>query len=500
MKTFNISKRNIPKNIFSLSPVVSTILVLGIVTSVIAATLLWGIPFIEERERDTQLQNSKNGFINLEGSIGSLLQLPRDSSSIRTSYIKNSREQGSISVDESGTRMVVWYSLNSTRLNFTVDGLEDNDDSFTVDVDRGTLKNVSVYWFNDTCFKEGTQVLMDDGSYKKIENIDKGDKVECSDGDGEVEYVHQYTASQIPYDKYIDIDEKLSVTPNHQFLTINGWVAAKNLEEGSLLKKNSSGYYEIIDIGEESFSGNDWYDLSVSGSNYYVRMGDLDVSVRVSDFSLDDVPSSDIKLDNTSSWEKNILSGSYTVSLGRNIKGSVQIDLFSDKLRDPDYDGKLNPVGKIFVFDLGDITHRLPYSDGTYNMVYENGAVFSIDNRNNSHLINEPEFFENKDENTIGVRVIQIRHGNRGTGGSGIASYKLRTWQKIYSNNLLEYETENVYNLSIKFHGEHAEQWREFFEKIYDFNKKNDFLRYNEEKITLVFFMSIIKADVFMEH
>lgn len=85
------------------------------------------------------------------------------------------------------------------------------------------------------CFKAGTPVLMADGTWKNIEDVNRGDSV--IGGSGKMQLV---TGTHIkPFDgeavRIFTERGTATCTPNHRFLTSGGWVTAGNLQAGDIL-------------------------------------------------------------------------------------------------------------------------------------------------------------------------------------------------------------------------------------------------------------------------
>lgn len=85
------------------------------------------------------------------------------------------------------------------------------------------------------CFEAGTPVLMADGTWKNIEDICRGELV--IGGSGKAQFV---TGTHIkPFDgeavRIITKRGTATCTPNHRFLTSEGWVTAGDLKTGDIL-------------------------------------------------------------------------------------------------------------------------------------------------------------------------------------------------------------------------------------------------------------------------
>lgn len=128
----------------------------------------------------------------------------------------------------------------------------------------------------EACFLAGTQVLMTDGSYKNIEDIEIGDMVKSYDLEtsrlvsGRVNKVFHHPSEEMS-DYYLVINDALRVTPDHRFYSDGKWVYAGDLEIGDTLFHPVSDY-TIYSI-EKIFEKQPVYDLEVAVyHNYFVSM------------------------------------------------------------------------------------------------------------------------------------------------------------------------------------------------------------------------------------
>lgn len=209
-----MKKNTLKFNDKALSPILSTLLVIAISIAVVASALLWGLPFIEGQKRDSQVQNSENDFIGLEGSISNLLQIPSNSSyGTQIAYISNSHEKGSVNVRSSGDRMILWYSRDSSILNFTVTGLDDGDDEFTVTTQRGVINHVAIYWLNDTGLSNPDEMVLPDTAkefydfpYDTIDYINTSEEPAIMDGPNGDEYTIESGSVPLDFEGAVQID------------------------------------------------------------------------------------------------------------------------------------------------------------------------------------------------------------------------------------------------------------------------------------------------------
>lgn len=121
------------------------------------------------------------------------------------------------------------------------------------------------------CFPTGTKVKMADGSEKRIEHIEVGDKVMAWSENGEEEEAEVLRTMQPHHVEVYNLvcsDAHTMATLSQPFLTEDGaWVTLEDLKMKQRLK--NAGEVHAV-----SFSGDRWvYDLQVSGANTYIADG-----------------------------------------------------------------------------------------------------------------------------------------------------------------------------------------------------------------------------------
>lgn len=94
----------------------------------------------------------------------------------------------------------------------------------------------------DECFVKGTKVLTLDG-YKNIEDINIGDELINATGFGEVYRTIRKKTNEI-YTIRLENGKEMKCTSNHQFLTIDGWKKAEEINTSTLLVKSDLLYWE----------------------------------------------------------------------------------------------------------------------------------------------------------------------------------------------------------------------------------------------------------------
>lgn len=102
-------------------------------------------------------------------------------------------------------------------------------------------------WLIDECFPKGTQVSTPQG-LKSIEKINVGSLVYNASGLGEVKRVFK---NCVPLNRVVRLHfsngETIVTTRNHEFLTTDGWVKAKDLEHGYEVHKD----YRLRELQQE---------------------------------------------------------------------------------------------------------------------------------------------------------------------------------------------------------------------------------------------------------
>jgi hypothetical protein len=149
---------------------------------------------------------------------------------------------------------------------------------------------------DNTCFLAGTQIVMADETYKNIEDISVGDLVKSYDEnknrieDKQVTHIFHHIPKEMG-DYYLVINNKLRVTPNHQFYVEGDWIFADELKIGDSLFYPSTDY-TVFSI-EKKFERTYTYNFEVEGHhNYFVAMDSTDVLVHndIVNFSVEAIP------------------------------------------------------------------------------------------------------------------------------------------------------------------------------------------------------------------
>ena len=120
------------------------------------------------------------------------------------------------------------------------------------------------------CFPTGTKIEMADGTEKRIEHIEVGDKVMAwgENGEEEAEVLRTMQPHHVEVYNLVCSDAHTMATLSQPFLTEDGaWVTLEDLKMKQRLK--NAGEVHAV-----SFSGDRWvYDLQVSGANTYIADG-----------------------------------------------------------------------------------------------------------------------------------------------------------------------------------------------------------------------------------
>jgi hypothetical protein len=182
------------------------------------------------------------------------------------------------------------------------------------------------------------------------------------------------------------------------------------------------------------------------------------------------------------------------------LTGAVRIDLYNSTRSIGDGPGNFTrngsfPVGRIWIFDMGVINYILPYYDGTYKIVMENGGTFLISPEGESRVLDNIGFYETSD--SISMRVISIKRFEdksylaRGSGECVFRFENTHSYGREFGDNF-------VYNFTIKIYGTNSDVLLEYMERRFDFIRiDEDTLQYgsNDGK-KLLLINTILKANV----
>ena len=249
------------RNNNAMSPVISVVLVLLIVSSTVATILLWGVPYINVLQSSQNKDNMLNHFTSIAETIEKL------TSSITGDHRVNNvdLQSGSIQFkkDDINNRIILSYSLDPN-YNFTAS-------------DFGSTN----------CFLAGTKVLMADGSPRNIEDVMIGDFVlsfnertkeivKCR-----VSKIFSHSETEMVKDYYLIINKNMQVTPNHRFYSEGKWLQADDLKIGDKLFSSEQSYIDIYSI-EKNYNREATFNLEVEEChNYFVLSSNDNVYVLV---------------------------------------------------------------------------------------------------------------------------------------------------------------------------------------------------------------------------
>jgi len=127
-----------------------------------------------------------------------------------------------------------------------------------------------------TCFLAGTKIILADGSYKNIEDIKTDDLVKSYDEktgkitNGKVTKTFHHKPNEMG-EYYITINDQLRVTPNHMFYSNDEWIYADDLKIWDQLfySSKSQAIYSLEKIYEQEPT----YNLEVENNhNYFVAL------------------------------------------------------------------------------------------------------------------------------------------------------------------------------------------------------------------------------------
>jgi len=144
-------KRDGDRNKLGVTPVIDTILILVIVTTLISSVLLWAVPYIEEQKVASSIKSMLQQFTLLNDALSDMAREGEGATRCFTMVM----ERGVLHLEQDDDSLIIWYSLNQN-YNFTVTDLEDGDKSFNLslrsDGNPGTHLDIAqahVWWLNN---------------------------------------------------------------------------------------------------------------------------------------------------------------------------------------------------------------------------------------------------------------------------------------------------------------------------------------------------------------
>ena len=153
------------------------------------------------------------------------------------------------------------------------------------------------------------------------------------------------------------------------------------------------------------------------------------------------------------------------------LKGTIRIDLYNDTVL----------IGRVYLFDLGEIRYDLTSSFGSYQSVLENFGVLSNKPPSQTQVKKEPIFAFNTTicitiksitkQNILMLRVLQLRNNSASAsfGGSGSVHFDVDL-QQNYVRELLS----PIYNVKIQVWGPHEDVWLQYYKQNQGFSSTLD--------------------------
>jgi intein/homing endonuclease len=103
------------------------------------------------------------------------------------------------------------------------------------------------------CFVKGTQILMEDGSYKKIEDVAVGDRIMSYDTEAG-RYIGSSVVKTTKNDagKYYSVNESMKITPGHVLNVSGAWKLSEEMKVNDFLINAAGERIPITSIREIS--------------------------------------------------------------------------------------------------------------------------------------------------------------------------------------------------------------------------------------------------------
>jgi hypothetical protein len=249
-------KRDILKNKKGISPIIETLVTVGIVIVLLVIFYISAINIFTPHDNPAIDLNAKS-----IGLLESLTAFPGSGSGYTYEW-----QYDPIFVDFPGL-------VTTETLAY---GLVQVDDEGTVNVIEYHEFSEDSIGFSKTCFLAGTKIVLSDGSYKNIEDIRTGDMVKSYDektgsiDSRQVTEIFHHSPEEMD-DYYLLINNCLRVTPDHRFYSNGRWITAGDLKIGDPLFYTSSEY--TVESVEKIFEKEPSYNFEVEGNhNYFVAL------------------------------------------------------------------------------------------------------------------------------------------------------------------------------------------------------------------------------------
>ena len=157
-------RTNLRDGLNAVTPVISAILGIAIVTCAMSSAVLVGVPYINKLQNISTLENTEMQFDQIIDNIKDVTNGIGDESNV----LKVTATDGSLSVNKDEyDRTILLYSYNdNSKYNFTVVGLDDNNKVFFLDNEPNEYSNMWVRvkwfeWYNDPEITEDISVESD---------------------------------------------------------------------------------------------------------------------------------------------------------------------------------------------------------------------------------------------------------------------------------------------------------------------------------------------------
>ena len=138
----------------------------------------------------------------------------------------------------------------------------------------GTPQGGGPYTVYSSCFVDGVQVELVDGSEKNVSEISVGDEVKTDKGDGIVTKIYPSKAGGQKL--YGFNDKEPFVTEAHPFMTQDGWKKISEVTEGDTLYRNGKGIVTVESITSKDIpEDTPVYNFHVDGHETYFADGYL---------------------------------------------------------------------------------------------------------------------------------------------------------------------------------------------------------------------------------
>jgi hypothetical protein len=147
------------------------------------------------------------------------------------------------------------------------------------------------------------------------------------------------------------------------------------------------------------------------------------------------------------------------INTNNNLADAVKMDIIKTN---PPFQNSI--IGRIWLFDSGDMSYKIGSSSGTYQFIAENGGTISV--YSSSYLYNEPSFYSK--DNSIVMKMIQLKPGDV-QGGSGKGRYTFLIKSNANYAREIKANTHGCFKMQI--YGDNSEAWTSYFMQEGGFKK-----------------------------